>query len=180
MFPLLLLAPAGDRAAQDTVLARYFASHAYVVVAIPYAGDMMAGLEAALEVVGVLPLVDSQRIAVAGTGDGAVAARRFAQAVGRVGALVELRPVDGGSVGTPADRIPTLVLRTPPVEAAPVTSRRLTVDLPPGPSDHFRLVASVTHAFLNAALGRGSLSLTDLTRRLRADGLGACCASGRD
>jgi hypothetical protein len=54
MFPLLLLAPAGDRAAQDTVLARYFASHAYVVVAIPYAGDMIAGLEEALEVVGVL------------------------------------------------------------------------------------------------------------------------------
>jgi hypothetical protein len=58
--------------------------------------------------------------------------------------------------------------------------RRLTLNLPAGPSERVRLVTAVTHAFLNAAFGRGSLSVTDLTRRLRAAGLDACCPTDRD
>jgi hypothetical protein len=46
----------------------------------------------------------------------------------------------------------------------------LVVDVPPGPSDHVRVSAAVTHAFL-AAMLRDGFSLSDLTRRLRAAGL---------
>jgi hypothetical protein len=46
-------------------------------------------------------------------------------------------------------------------------SLRLTVTLPPGPSSHFRLVTSVSHAFLDAALGRGPSKISDLTRSLK-------------
>jgi hypothetical protein len=46
----------------------------------------------------------------------------------------------------------------------------LVVDVPPGPSDHVRVSAAVTHAFLAAMLHDGSVP-SELTRRLRAAGL---------
>ncbi len=167
-FPLLLFAPADGNADQDTVLARYFASHGYVVVVVP------AGLEAALQAALALPFVDSTQVVVAGAGAGASAARRLAVRRRAIGALAELRPVDDPPAAA-GRRIATLIVRDSTDRPAPAVDRRLTVSLPGGPSDHVRLVIAVTHAFLNAALGRGSLSLTDLTRRLRAAGLAACC-----
>lgn len=50
---------------------------------------------------------------------------------------------------------------------------QLTVALPPGPSDHIRLSATVTRAFLDAALRTAPATLPDLARRLRAAGLTA-------
>ena len=169
-FPLLLFASADGNADQDTVLARYFASHGYVVVVVP------TGLEAALKGALALPFVDSTQVAVAGAGAGAAAARQMAAVHGRaIGALVELRPVDDPSPAAAGGRIATLIVRDSTDRPAAAGGQRLTVILPGGPSDHVRLVIAVTHAFLNAALGRGSLSLTDLARRLRAAGLAACC-----
>ncbi len=169
-FPLLLFAPAGGTADQDTVLARYFASHGYVVVIVP------AGLEAAFQAALALPFVDSTQVAVAGAGAGAADARQMAAVRGSaIGALAELRPVEDPPPRAASGRIATLIVRDSTDRPAAAGSRRWTVSLPGGPSDHVRLVIAVTHAFLNAALGRGSLSLTDLTRRLRAAGLAACC-----
>jgi len=168
-FPLLLFAPGDGNAVQDTVLARYFASHGYVVVVVP------VGLEAALQAALALPFVDSTQVAVAGAGAGAAAARQVAVRGRVIGALVELRPVDDPPPAAAGGRFATLIVRDSTDRPAPTGGRRLTVSLPGGPSDHVRLVIAVTHAFLNAALGRGSLSLTDLTRRLRAAGLAACC-----
>jgi hypothetical protein len=48
---------------------------------------------------------------------------------------------------------------------------RFTVAPPPGASDHIRLSAAVTHAFLDAALRTAPAVLPDLARRLRAAGL---------
>jgi hypothetical protein len=67
-------------------------------------------------------------------------------------ARVELRPSDA-------------VLR------ATAAGRRLSVDAPLGPSDHIRVSAALTHAFLAAAFRGGPTSLDDLARRLRATGL---------
>ena len=168
-FPLLLFAPADGNAVQDTALARYFASHGYVVVVVP------AGLEAALQAALALSFVDSTQVAIAGAGAGAAAARRVAVRERAIGALAELRPVDDPPAAAGGGRIAALIVRESTDRPAPAGGRRLTVSLPGGPSDHVRLVIAVTHAFLNAALGRGSLTLTDLTRRLRAAGLAACC-----
>lgn len=170
-FPLLLFAPADGNAVQDTVLARYFASHGYVVVVVP------AGLEAALEAALALAFVDSTQVAVAGAGPGAAAARQMAVRGRAIGALAELRPVEDPPPVAAGGRIATLIVRDSTDRPAAAGGRRLTVSLPGGPSDHVRLVIAVTHAFLNAALARGSLSLTDLTRRLRAAGLAACCSA---
>lgn len=167
-FPLLLFAPADANAVQDTVLARYFASHGYVVVVVP------AGLEAALQAALALPFVDSTQVVAAGAGVGAAAARRLAIRGRAIDALAELRPVDDPPVAA-GRSIATLIVRDSTNRPAASVDGRLTVSLPGGPSDHVRLVTAVTHAFLNAALGRGSLSLADLTRRLRAAGLAACC-----
>lgn len=167
-FPLLLFAPADGNAVPDTVLARYFASHGYVVVVVP------AGLEAALQAALALPFVDSMQVVAAGAGAGAAAARQLAVRGSAIDALAELRPVDDPPAAA-GRRIATLIVRDSTGRPAAAVDRRLTVNLPGGPSDHVRLVIAVTHAFLNAALGRGSLSLADLTRRLRAAGLAACC-----
>ena len=52
------------------------------------------------------------------------------------------------------------------------TGRRgLSVHAPPGPSDHVRVSAALTHAFLDAAFRGGAAWLDDLARRLRATGL---------
>jgi len=179
-FPLLLVAPAGEHAAQDTVLARYFASHGYVVVVASSGAPASAGLEAALGATRGLPFVDSTRVAVAGAGPGATAARRLAEQEGLIGALAELRPVDDPPTAAVRQRFATLIVRDSTGRPAAAVGRRLTVSLPGGPSDHVRLVIAVTHAFLNPALGRGSLSVSDLTRRLRAAGLDACCPTDRD
>lgn len=168
-FPLLLFAPAGGNADQDTVLARYFASHGYVVVLVP------AELEAALQAALALSFVDSTQVAIAGAGAGAAAARHLAVRRRAIGALAELRPADDPPAAAVGQRFATLIVRDSTDRSAAASGRRLTVSLPGGPSDHVRLIIAVTHAFLNAALGRGSLSLTDLTRRLRAAGLAACC-----
>jgi hypothetical protein len=174
-FPLLLFAPAGGQDAQDTVLARYFASHGYVVVVASGDSPAPAGLEAALQAARALPFVDSTQVAVAGAGAGADAARQLAVRGRAIGALAELRPAEDPPLAAAGGRIATLIVRDSTDRPAAALGRRLTVSLPGGPSDHVRLVIAVTHAFLNAALGRGSLSLTDLTRRLRAAGLAACC-----
>jgi len=178
-FPLLLFAPAGGHATQDTVLARYFASHGYAVVVVSSGASSSAELEDALGAARTLSFVDSTLVAVAGAGAGATAARRLAARGGPIGALAELRPVDDPPVAA-GRRIATLIMRDSTSRPAASVDGRLTVSLPGGPSDHVRLVIAVTHAFLNAALGRGSLSVTDLTRRLRAAGLGACCSTDHD
>lgn len=54
---------------------------------------------------------------------------------------------------------------------ATTAGRRLSVDTPPGPSDHIRVSAALTHAFLDAAFRGGPSGLDDLARRLRATGL---------
>ena len=54
---------------------------------------------------------------------------------------------------------------------ATTAGRRLSVDVPAGSSDHVRVSAALTHAFLDAAFRGGSTSLDDLARRLRATGL---------
>jgi hypothetical protein len=167
-FPLLLFAPADGNPVQDTVLASYFASHGYVVVVVP------AGLEAALQAALALPFVDSTQVAVAGAGVGAAAARQLAVRGSAIDALAELRPIDDPPAAA-GRSIATLIVRDSTNRPAAAVDRRLTVSLPGGPSDRVRLVIAVTHAFLNAALGRGSLSLRDLTRRLRAAGLAVCC-----
>lgn len=179
-FPLLLFAPAGGHATQDTVLARYFASHGYAVVVVSSGASSSAELEDALGAARTLSFVDSTRVAVAGAGAGATAARQLAERGGPIGALAELRPVDDPPAPAAGARIATLIVRDQTDRPMAADPRRLTVNLPAGPSDRVRLVTAVTHAFLNAALGRGSLSVTDLTRRLRAAGLGACCSADRD
>lgn len=55
--------------------------------------------------------------------------------------------------------------------SAATAGRRLSVDAPPGSSDHVRVSAALTHAFLDAAFRGGSAGLDDLARRLRATGL---------
>jgi len=179
-FPLLLFAPAPGHATQDSVLARYFASHGYVVVVVPSGAASSAGLEDALAAARGLSFVDSTRVAVAGAGPGATAARQLAGRGGPIGALAELRPVDDPPAPATGARIATLIVRDQTDRPMAADNRRVTVNLPAGPSDRVRLVTAVTHAFLNAALGRGSLSLADLTRRLRAAGLGVCCSPDRD
>lgn len=54
---------------------------------------------------------------------------------------------------------------------AATAGRRLSVDAPPGSSDHVRVSAAITHAFLDAAFRGGPTGLDDLVRRLRATGL---------
>ena len=54
---------------------------------------------------------------------------------------------------------------------ATTAGRRLIVDVPPGSSDHVRVSAALTHAFLDAAFRGGPTSLDDLARRLGATGL---------
>lgn len=49
--------------------------------------------------------------------------------------------------------------------------QRLIVDAPPGSSDHVKVSAALTHAFLDAAFRGGAAWLDDLARRLRATGL---------
>lgn len=51
-----------------------------------------------------------------------------------------------------------------------IAGQRLSVAAPPGSSDHVRVSAVLTRAFLAAAF-RGPASLDDLARRLRATGL---------
>jgi hypothetical protein len=54
---------------------------------------------------------------------------------------------------------------------ATTAGQRLSVDAPPGSSDHVRVSAALTHAFVAAAFRGGPTSLDDLARRLRATGL---------
>lgn len=146
--PLLILG-SGGRATEDTVRGIYFASHGYVVV-------LADGFAAALAVGRTLPFVDTTQIVVAGPGATSVAGAR---------AMVEFDPF---SAAPSEGLIPTLIWG--PAQGDSSGSRRF-VDLPPGPSNHFRLVSAVTHAFFDAALGRGSLTVTDLIGRLRRAGL---------
>lgn len=162
-FPLVLLGSAG-RASQDTVRAAYFASHGYVVV-------VTTSFEEAWRGARDLPFVDSTRLAVVGAGAGMAAARDFARSVDAVDALAELGADSGDPPPGIVGRIPVLSWLSPTAEAAPAADDRLAVRLPPGPSDHVRLITAVTHAFLNAALERGSRTLADLATRLRQAGL---------
>ena len=59
-----------------------------------------------------------------------------------------------------------------------VAGQILTVGTPPGPSDHVRLSAAVTHAVLDAALRLSPPALPDVARRLRAAGLVVQIAPG--
>lgn len=54
---------------------------------------------------------------------------------------------------------------------ATTAGRGLRIDAPPGSSDHVRVSAALTHAFLDAALRGGPTALEDLVRRIRATGL---------
>ena len=54
---------------------------------------------------------------------------------------------------------------------ATTAGRRLSVEAPPGSSDHVRVSAVLTHAFLDAAFRGGPTGLDDLARRLRGAGL---------
>lgn len=54
---------------------------------------------------------------------------------------------------------------------AAIAGRRLSVDAPPGSSDHVRVSAALTHAFLDAAFRGGPTGLDDFARRIRATGL---------
>lgn len=47
----------------------------------------------------------------------------------------------------------------------------LTVKLPSGKSNHVRLVAAIAHSYFDAILGRGPVTLADLSRRLKRSGL---------
>jgi hypothetical protein len=145
--PLLILGSAG-RAVEDTARGLYFASHGYVVV-------LGGGFAEALDVGRTLPFVDTTQIVVAGAGATSVPGAR---------AMVELDPAS-----TPGRAvIPTLIWG--PVRTDSSGSSWF-VDLPPGPADRFRLVSAVTHAFFDAALGRGSLPVAGLVGRLRRSGL---------
>lgn len=57
------------------------------------------------------------------------------------------------------------------VGATPEDGAGITVGVPLGRSDHFRLRTALARAFLEAALGRGSMSLEKLARRVRRSGL---------
>jgi hypothetical protein len=144
--PLLILGSAG-RAVEDTARGLYFASHGYVVV--------LGGVAEALAVGRTLPFVDTTQIVVAGAGAIAVPGAR---------AMVELDPTSAPSRAV----IPTLIWG--PVRTDSSGSSWF-VDLPPGPSNHFRLVSAVSHAFIDAALGRGSITVEDLVGRLHRAGL---------
>lgn len=165
LFPLLLLGT-GGRAPLDSVRATYFASHGYVVALV--SGDFDAAWRAARE----LEFVDSTRLVVVGAGAGITQARRFAASLGAVDALAVVDPDNGAGQASPetGDRMPLLSWR-PTVDTAATADNQLTVQLPPGPSDHLRLMTAVTHAFLDAALGRGPHRLPSLAARLRQAGL---------
>jgi len=73
-----------------------------------------------------------------------------------------------------ADQARTALIELSPSGAllrATAAGQRLSVAVPPGSSDHVRLSAALTHAFLVAALRDGPSSLPDLARRLGATGL---------
>jgi hypothetical protein len=150
--------------------AGYFASHGYAVVVVS------AGFDDAWRGARGLSFVDSSRVAVIAVGAAVTAARMFVSGVDAIDALALLDADSGDAAPEVAGRIPVLTWRPPTSAPAPPAADRLAVQLPPGPSDHFRLVTSVTHAFLNAALGRGTLTIPELTRRLRLAGLVACRA----
>ncbi len=165
-FPLLLLG-SGGRAPLDSVRAAYFASHGYVVVLV--FGDFDAAWRAARE----LEFVDSTRVVVVGAGAGITQARRFAAGLNAVDALALVDPDNGAGLASPwpGDRIPVLSWRPTAVDTAAAAVNQVTVQLPPGPSDHLRLMTAVTHAFLDAVLERGPGSLSDLVQLLRKAGL---------
>lgn len=165
-FPLLLLG-SGGRAPLDSVRATYFASHGYVVALVT--GDFDAAWRAARE----LEFVNSNRIVVVAAGAGMTQARRFAGSLDAVDALALVDPDNAAGPASPGpgDRIPVLSWRSPAFDTAAAAGNQLTVQLPPGPSDHLRLMTAVTHAFLDAALGRGPSSLSDLVELLRKAGL---------
>lgn len=54
---------------------------------------------------------------------------------------------------------------------AATTGRHVSIDAPPGSSDHVRVSAALTHAFLDAVFRGGPTGLDDFARRLRATGL---------
>jgi hypothetical protein len=54
---------------------------------------------------------------------------------------------------------------------ATTAGRGLSIDAPPGSSDHVRVSAALTHAFLDAAFRGGPTGLDDFARRIRATGL---------
>jgi len=168
-FPLLLLGSTG-RSLLDSVRAGYFASHGYAVVVVS------AGFDDAWRGARGLPFVDSSRVAVIAVGAAVTAARMFVSGVDAVDALALLDADSGDAVVGIGGRFPVLSWRAPGSAPAPAGAHRFAVQLPPGPADHLRLVTAVTHAFLDAALGRGALTLTDLTDRLRAAGLIVWCA----
>lgn len=146
--PLLILG-SGGRAAEDTVRGIYFASHGYVVV-------LGGGFAEALALGRTLPFVDTTQIVVAGAGATSIPGAR---------AMVEF---DSASTARDRALIPTLIWGSPRNDSS---GSRWFVNLPLGPSNHFRLVSAVTHAFFDAALGRGSLTVADLVGRLRRAGL---------
>jgi hypothetical protein len=145
---LLILGSSG-RAIEDTARGLYFASHGYVVV-------LGGGFAEALAVGRTLPFVDTTQIVVAGAGATSVPGAR---------AMIEFDP---SSVAPSQAVIPTLFWGPARGDSSGTS---WFVDLPPGPSDHFRLVSAVTHAFFDAALERGNLTVADLLGRLHRSGL---------
>lgn len=166
-FPLLLLGTTG-RSLLDSVRAGYFASHGYAVVVV--SSDFDDAWRGARR----LSFVDSTRVAVIADRAGVIAARAFVSRVNAVDALAHLDADSGDTTLGAVGRIPILSWRPSASAPAPAAVGLLSVRLPPGPADHLRLVTAVTHAFINAALGRGTLTLPELTRRLRLAGLVVC------
>lgn len=155
-FPLLVLGTS-ERAGEDTVRGIYFASHGYAVV-LGRASDALAGGRE-------WSLVDTTQVVVAGAGGAVVAGAR---------ARVEFDPAVAADAGPVGGGMPELFW-------GPVADRsggsRAFVEFPPGSSNHVRLVTAVSHAFLDAALGRGRHTVSELLLRLRRAGLVVCCPS---
>lgn len=82
-----------------------------------------------------------------------------------LGAFGELPFVDTARIARAELRPSDALLR------ATVAGQVFIVAVPPGPSDHVRVTAAITHAFLDAAFRGGSPSVADLVRRLGATGL---------
>ena len=146
--PLLILG-SGGRAIEDTARGLYFASHGYVVV-------LGGGFAEALAVGRTLPFVDTTQIVVAGAGATSVPGAR---------AMIEFDP---SSVAPSQAVIPTLFWGPARGDSSGTS---WFVDLPSGPSNHSRLISAVSHAFIDAALGRGSITVEDLVGRLHRAGL---------
>lgn len=191
-FPLVLYASdPGLPAPDNTVLAEYLASHGYVVAA-PIAP---AGLDAAFNALRGFSHVGRDAVAVVTRDRGWPAAVEFAArcpavravlvldppadarvavAGGRSLAVLGLRP-DGAGPGNRSQGLAGVTVTVPRSTAGSFTDRPAfrafldeTGDVAP---DHRRLIAGVTHAFLDGALRAWGPSLEELAERLTRAGL---------